>query len=155
KQLGHEVDFLDAYAVLASDAAAGADALVEDFVAGGKDAPDLVGVALVEEKNWVDVAVARVENVADAELVMLRDALDFTENVGELAARHDAVLRAVAGSKSAHGAEGLLAGLPQEQPFRVGGRAANFPGFVLLGQGFDAGGVRVEPGFQTVHLHDE
>src|SRR5262245_29030820 len=49
EQLGHEVDLLDADAVLAGDAAALADALVKNLMAGGEDALDLVWVALVEE----------------------------------------------------------------------------------------------------------
>ena len=71
EQQRHELDLLDADAVLAGDAAAERDARVEDLVAGGEHALDLVGVALVEEQDRMDVAVAGVEDVGDAELVAL------------------------------------------------------------------------------------
>ena len=45
------------------------DALVEDLVAGRQHALHLVGVALVEQQDRVDVAVAGVEDVDDADVV--------------------------------------------------------------------------------------
>ena len=49
------------------------DALVQDLVARQEDALDLLGVALVEEEDRVDVAVAGVEDVGDPEVVPLAD----------------------------------------------------------------------------------
>src|SRR5947209_5655016 len=51
EEAGHEVDLLDADAVLAGDAAAALHALLEDGVAGGQDAAHLALVALVEEDD--------------------------------------------------------------------------------------------------------
>ena len=48
EEFRHEVDLLDADAVLPSHAAAQANAFVEDFVAGREDAFDLIRIALVE-----------------------------------------------------------------------------------------------------------
>ena len=49
---------------------------------------------------------------------------DAREDVRQLRARHDAVLRAIAGAQPADGAERLLAALPQQQPLFV----ATWPG---------------------------
>src|SRR5262249_17956985 len=73
EQLGHERHLLDADAVLACDAPPHRDALVEDLVARPQDALHLVGVALVEQQDGMDVPVPRVEDVGDADLVALAD----------------------------------------------------------------------------------
>ena len=103
--------------MLAGDAAAAGDALVEDLVAGRQHALHLVGVALVEEQDRVDVAVAGVEDVGDrGGRTSSPIVVDAPEDVRQLRARHDAVLRAVAGAEPADGAERLLAALPEQQP---------------------------------------
>ena len=51
-----------------------ADALLQDLVAGRQHALHLVGVALVEQQDRVDVAVAGVEDVGDPHVVLLADA---------------------------------------------------------------------------------
>ena len=81
----------------------------------GEDAPHLVGVALVVEQDRVDVAVAGVEDVGDAQAVALADGGDGAQDVGHLGARHDAVLRAVVRRQPADRAEGALAALPQRR----------------------------------------
>src|SRR5262249_37155376 len=96
EQLRPEVQLLHAHAVLARDAAARADALVENLVAGRQHALHLVLVALVEEQDRVDVAVAGMEDVANPDIILLADALNLAEDVGQLGPRHDAVLGAVA-----------------------------------------------------------
>ena len=113
EELGHELHLLDADAVLAGDAAAEVDALVEDLVARQQDALHLLGVALVEQQDRVDVAVAGVKDVGDAQVVPLADVGDEPQDVRQLGARHDAVLRAVARAEPADRAEGLLAALPE------------------------------------------
>ena len=49
-----------------------ADALVQDLVAGRQHALHLIGVAFVEQQDRVNVAVAGMEDVADAHVVLLR-----------------------------------------------------------------------------------
>ena len=49
EEFGHEIEFLDADAVLARHATTLFDALVEDFMARLQDTPYLVGIAFVEE----------------------------------------------------------------------------------------------------------
>src|SRR5262249_59422909 len=95
------------------DAATEGDAGLEDLAPGRQHRLHLVGVALVEEQDGVDVAVAGVEDVADAEPVALAGAGDRAQDVGDARARHHAVLRAVAGRQPADRTEGALAALPE------------------------------------------
>src|SRR5262249_29422835 len=104
---------LDADAVLAGHAAADANALVENLVTCRQHALHLIGVALVEQQDWMKVAVAGVEDVAHAETILLANASNFTQHVRQLRARHDAILRAITRRQPADGAERLLARLPQ------------------------------------------
>ncbi len=66
-------------------------------------------VAFVEEQDRVNVAIARVEDVGDAQIVLATHFLDEAKDVRQLGARHNAVLRAITRRESADGAEGLLA----------------------------------------------
>src|SRR5437667_103552 len=102
----HLRHLLDPDAVLAGEAPAERDARLQDLPSRREHAPDLVLVALVEEEDRVDVAVAGVEDVGDAEPVALRRRGDVPQDVRHAGARHDAVLRAVVGREPADGAEG-------------------------------------------------
>src|SRR5262249_58193401 len=149
EQLRHEVDLLDADAVLPGDAAAAADALLQDFVARRQHPLYLFAVALVEQQDRMDVAVAGLEALAAAQVVLLPDAVDLAQDVWQLRPRHDAVLRAVARRQPADGAEGLLAAFPQQQPLRVRGGPAHLAGAVPAGDLRDPLGLGFEPGLQA------
>src|SRR5439155_13166671 len=117
--------------VLAGHAAPAGDALVKDLVARREDALHLIRVALVEEQERVDVAVAGVEDVADPQAVLGADLAPPPEHVRQLRPRHDPVLRAQARRDPAQRPERLLAALPEQQPLRFGRRPAAFAGLVL------------------------
>ena len=68
-----------------------------------------------------------------------------SQDVRQLRARHDAVLRAIAGAEPADGAERLLAALPQLQPLFGVLRLADFAGPALLADLDDAVALLVEP----------
>src|SRR5262249_6027634 len=153
--LRHEIDLFDTDAMFARDAAAAADALFQDFVTRLEYALDLFRVALVEQENRMDIAVAGVEDVGDAELVLAADALDLAENVRQLSARHDAVLREVARRQAADRSKGLLATFPQQQSVRLAAGPAYFAAFVLLGDGSDALRVGIQARLQAVDFHDQ
>src|SRR4029079_18279848 len=112
-------NLLDSDAVLAGDAAAERDARLEDLPTGGKHASDLSGVALVEQQDRMDVAVARMEHVADAQLVTLGRGGDRAQNVWYAGPRHHAVLRAIIPCQPADRPEGALAGLPEQRPLGI------------------------------------
>ena len=69
--LRHEIDFLHADAVLARDAAAQLDALFQDLVAGGERAADLIRIAFIVKNQRMNVAVAGVKDVRNAQPVLL------------------------------------------------------------------------------------
>src|SRR5438874_436171 len=127
----HLRHLLDPDAVLAGEAPAERDARLQDLPSRREHAPDLVLVALVEEEDRVDVAVAGVEDVGDAEPVALRRRGDVPQDVRHAGARHDAVLRAVVGCEPADGAEGALAAFPERRTLRLVARHAHLAHAVL------------------------
>ena len=153
KHLMHKVDFLHANAVLAGYGAAALQAFIQNLVAGEEDPPDLSRVPFVEQENGMNVAVAGVKDVDDPQFVAGGDFRDFAEDVRELRAGDDAVLRAVTGAEPADGSERLLAALPELEPlFGVGGEA-NLAGVALFAEGDDLVPLLVESRFQTVHFN--
>src|SRR5215469_1918637 len=91
----HKAIFFHADAVFAGNCAAHFDAETNNGVGGGDGAMKLFLIASVEENNWMQVAVASVENVADLEAVLFADAFDFAERLWQFGARDDAVLNVV------------------------------------------------------------
>jgi hypothetical protein len=112
KELGHEADFFHANAVLAGDAAAAADAFIQNLMTGRQHSPHLVGVALIEQQYGVNVAVAGMENVADANLMLGTDPLNLAENVRQLSSRDDAVLATITRGQPPDSAKSVLARFP-------------------------------------------
>ena len=83
--------------MLAGDRAAERDAEVEDLAARRSAARSASpGIALVVEDERVQVAVAGVEDVADAHAVLDCQLADPPQHLGQARARHDAVLHVVA-----------------------------------------------------------
>ena len=129
----------------------------QDLVARRQHALHLVRVALVEEQDRVDVAVAGMEDVADPRAGGVRRWPRSRAGCrGSLRARHHAVLRAVARRQPADGAERLLAALPQQRPAPPrSSRHAHLARAVLLGtRPRCARRLRIEPRLQAVDLHD-
>src|SRR5207302_10720924 len=110
---------LDADAVLAGDRAAVADARFQDFRARIHHALDGAGLALVEEDERMEVAVAGVEDVGDPQAVAIHDSSDLAEDLGQLVPGDDAILRNVARRQPPGGSEGPLARLPEQIAFRT------------------------------------
>ena len=76
----------------------------------------------------MQVAVARVEDVADPEAVLALQLGDPPQHLRQLRARHDAVLDVVVGRDPAHRRERRLAALPEQRPLGVVGRHAHLEG---------------------------
>src|SRR6266850_2317631 len=124
----HEVGLLEADAVLARDRAADLRAHLHDLGAGGDDTRLLTGLARVVEDVRVQVAVARVEHVADAQAVRGHDLVHAREHVRQLGARDDAVHHHVGGRHAAVGAEGRLAAFPEQLALGLVARGAHLAG---------------------------
>ena len=99
---------------------------------------DLVGVALVEEHDRVQVAVAGMKDIGDAQLVPSADLGDGAQDLREFGAGDDAVLGDARRGEAAQGADGLLAGGPQVRPVARRLRLADLAGVVAFAQGADA-----------------
>ena len=103
----------------------------------------------------MEVPVARVEDVPDAERVGRDDALDAPEDLGEPRARDDAVHHHVRGRHAPVGAERELPALPQELALGLGLGEPHVPRPGLAARGDDVGGLVVEPGLEPVQLDEE
>ncbi len=146
---------LDADAVLTGHAAPELETGEQDLPTGRQRARRLGGIALVVQNDGMDVAVAGVEDVADAEPVARARRLDAREDLGEPRARDDAVLRAVARRQAADRAERAFPALPERRAFRLVGGAAYAGGTVAAAEVFDAGRARVEARGVAVDLDDQ
>src|SRR5262249_7224041 len=153
KKLRHEGDFFYADTMFAGHAATAGDALLEDFAAGGQDAFDLRRVALVEEQNRMDIAVAGVKDVDDLDIVLAANFHDPAEDMRQFSARHDAVLSAIARTYAADRAECLFAAFPQLLPVLRRGRLADLACLVLTAQLDDSIALCIQAHFQTINFN--
>src|SRR5580658_7114684 len=113
EEIGHEVEFFYADAMLAGDGAADIDAELQDFFRGSQCILNLVLVPIIVEKDGVNVAIASVEDVGDLQTVLTADFANALQHFRQFAAWNAGVLRAIAVTDSADGAEGIFAGSPE------------------------------------------
>src|SRR5205823_5234283 len=106
----------DTDAVLAGERSPGAHAGAQDIAARRQDTLYLLRVALVEEDARVQVAVAGVEDIGDAQVVPGGDIGDLAEDLRQAGARGDAVLGRAGGGEPPDGANALLARHPEPGP---------------------------------------
>ena len=81
EHLVHELDLLDADPVFASDASATSKTLIQDLAACFQDVFGLFQIAFVEQQDRMDISVAGVENVHDADVVLLANLDDAFQDV--------------------------------------------------------------------------
>src|SRR5688572_6517213 len=144
----HEAVLLHADAVLAGDRAARRDARFEDLETRLLHAIELA--LLREEDEWMEVAVARVEHVRDADAVSLRDLAHRAQHVGQPRARDDAVLHVVRGSQATHRRERTFAPSPETVALERRRRAPERRRAVRAADLLDARGGLVESVAQSV-----
>ena len=114
EQPRHAVLLFQADAVLAAQHAAEVDAGLQDVVPGLEDAVDLLAVTFVVQHQRVQVAVAGMEDVGDAQAIAVADDLQARQGFGQAGAGDDAVVGVIVGRQASDGAERLLAALPQQ-----------------------------------------
>ena len=117
----HQVALLDSDAVLAREHAAAVDAELQDLGAERLGAIELAWNVGVVEDQGMQVAVARVEHVRDAQPKALRHLGDRAEHARQLAARNRAVHAVVVGADPADGRERRLAAGPEREPLALTG----------------------------------
>lgn len=142
-------------AVFAGDGAAEVDGELEDFSEGVFDPGHFDGVAFVGEDGGVEVAVAHVAEVGDAELVFFADGLDAFDHADEFAAGDGGVFEDGGGADAGEGAEGGAAGGGEFETLGFVGGAADGSGVVATGDGFHGGGFGFDHGGVAVAFHEE
>src|SRR5580692_8756160 len=91
----HHFVLLHADAMLTSNRPAHAEAVFEYFGAGGPGFVQVAGRAGVEQNDGVQVAVARMENIAEGQAVFAADLGDDAQSRGDLGTRHHTVLHVI------------------------------------------------------------
>src|SRR5262245_3051524 len=126
EHLGHRVSLVGADTVFTGDRASGFNAVGEDFVGHFHGAVGLPRHTLVITNQGMEVAVARVKDVANAEPRPSFEIPNTTEHLGEPRPGYDAVLNVVVRRHAAHGSE---RGFPSPPNSRA---------LLLVGSDFDA-----------------
>src|SRR5712691_3321007 len=134
----HEVRLLEPDPVLAGDRAADLGADLHDLGSRGDHARLLAGSARIVEDVRVQIPVARMEDVADAEAVRPDDRVDAIEHVRKPRPRDHAVHDHVRGRHAPVRAERGLAALPEELAFGFVLRGAHVPRAALAARRDDA-----------------
>src|SRR5574337_1160572 len=128
----HVVPLLQADTMLAGEAAAHLDAGLDDLGSHLLRLAELPFVPGVRADERVEVAVARVKDVGHPEAVFLGQLPDQCHDGGELGPRDDRILDVIFGADLAHGGEGGLPPLPEQEPLVVIPRHSDLPCAVLL-----------------------
>ena len=123
--------------MLAGDRAARVDAEHEDQLRKLLRTRGLALDAPVVEHERMQIAVAGVEDVAHTQAVLLGQRVDAAKDLGQLRARHDAVLHVVVRADAAHRRERGLAPAPHRLPVERIGRDAYLPRLVRAADRLD------------------
>ncbi len=151
----HQVALLDADAMLAGEHAADLDAEPEDVGAERLGRLDLARDVRVVEDQRVQVAVAGVEDVGDAQAVLARHLLHAVEDEGQLLARDRAVHAQIVGRQAAGGGEGVLAAGPEGQALGLALGHLAVGAAMLAGDAADDADQVVDLGRGPVELADQ
>jgi hypothetical protein len=141
--------------VLAGDRAPGVDARLHHVAHRRVHARALVRVARVVADVRVQVAVAGVEDVADAHTVRGADGGDARQHVGQPRARHHRILQHEVRGDAPHRPERLLAPLPQSRALGGIGRDGDVARAGGATEGDAACDVLVQPRRGPVDLAQE
>ncbi len=109
--------------MLAGQRASRVDAGVEDGLGELARPLGLPGGGVVEHER-MEVAVPRVEDVADLQAMLVGQLLDPPEHLRQPRSRHDAILHVVVGGDATHRGERRLSPLPEKCAVGVGGGGA-------------------------------
>src|SRR4029453_8706351 len=139
----HEVSLLEADAVLARDRAAHLGTHLHDLSTRRHHTRLLARLARVVEDVGMEVAVARVEHVADPEARGGDDLVYAAEHVRKLRARDDAVHHHVGWRDAAVRAEGGFATFPEQLRLGLAPRRADLARARLAACGDDLLGLGV------------
>ena len=134
--------------MLACDRPARLDTAGQDFATGCHDAVEDARLAHVEQDHRMQIAITRVEQVGDRQVVALADLDHLGQDLGQPRARYHRVVQIVIRRDAAHRAGGTLARRPEACAFLGGRRQTNFE---RTGSAADL----VDDGRLAVHLLDQ
>ena len=151
----HEIGLLEADAVLAGDRTADVRADLHDLGAGRHHARLFAGLARIVEDVRVEITVAGVKHVADAQPRSGDDLVHATEHVRKLRAWDHAVHHHIGWRHAAVCTEGGLASLPEKLPLGLAVRGAHLARARLAARLDDALGLHVHPDREAVELDQQ
>src|SRR5262249_14044033 len=151
----HVVHLLEPDAVLAGDGAADLGADLEDLAARLDHARFLAGNAWIVEDVRMQVAVARVEDVAHAKTVRRGYLVHPRQHLAKARARDDAIHDHVGGRDAAVGAKRALPPLPQELTLRLVARRAHLARAGVAAGGHHTLGLTLHAVLEPVELDEE
>jgi len=139
--------------VLTGDGTARGDARLEDVPRELERAFPGARFSIVIKHERMEVAVAGMEDIGDAQAVRLGECADLLEHLAQPRPRYDAVLHVVARADPSHRRERGLACFPYQRPLGVAGsdpdlgrtaRGARVDGLAQEGIGLDSGPVELD-----------
>src|SRR5690606_17753106 len=119
------------------------------------DALELVRIVAVEDDVRVEVPVTRMEDVRDLEAMTAADLRNPRQDLRQAGPRDRRVLYQQVRCDPPHGAEGLLATLPERRAVVFVDGALHVPGAGVPAAGLGAVRIRIEPGLGSVELDHE
>ena len=136
-------------------AASQIDAAIEDVFTGQHHALNLFLITFVKQQDRMNIAIAGVKHVDDADVVLLFGLLDEFKDFGKSGSRHDAVLGTAAGRQSADGSKGLFTTFPEKRAFFLGTRPLDFAGTHLHAQVDDGGCFLFHHAIESVDFDEQ
>ncbi len=116
---------------------------------------NLLLVARVEKNDRMQIAVARVKDIADLEAVFFSDFVDAAQRGRKFCSRNHAVLHVIGGREPADGAEGIFAALPQQIAFVRVASHADFARVVHAANVGDFFRLRLRGFAQSIHIDQQ
>ena len=141
--------------MFARDGAARVHTDAHDLPHGAIDARGFIGIVGVVADVGMQVAVARMKDIADGHPVPRRDLANLRQHRRELRTRNDRILDDEVRGDASHRAERFLPPLPQPGP--IGGIRCDAHGARAVREAdlFNGTGVRVEAGGQTIDFGEQ
>src|SRR5690606_31809072 len=116
-EFAEELVLFHANAVLSGDGSPFGHADFENFVARKLGFFEITGYVRAEKNDRVQIAISRVEDIADGKAMLAGDFLNEAEDLGQAGSGHHAILHVIRGTHTADRTEGILAAFPKERPF--------------------------------------
>src|SRR5262249_50837619 len=141
--------------VFAGDRAARVDAQFHDLLARGVNAFDFVGVAPVVIQVRMEIAVARVKDRREAQVILRADKVNPGQDVRQFRPGHDGVLYQQIGADASQRAESPFATGPQLFALGLVASFADGSRIVLEADFSRPSGLRLKSRAQSVEFDDQ